>query len=99
MTLVIDVMKPAGASRWALISRAYTGHMRSVADNLRDDTRRRDLAKTPAERVDQALRLGDADCELAAASRGLLLTEARRLLARGRQHRRTPSACHESLLA
>lgn len=73
--------------------------MRSVADNLRDDTRRRDLAKTPAERVDQALRLGDADCELAAASRGLPLTEARRLLARGRQHRRTPSACHESLLA
>ena len=52
--------------------------MRSVADNLRDDTRRRDLAKTPAERVDQALRLGDADCELAAASRGLPLTEARR---------------------
>ena len=73
--------------------------MRSVADGLRDDTRRRDIARTPAERVDQALSLGDADCQLAAAYRGISLPEARRLLARGRQHRRTHSACHESLLA
>ena len=73
-------------------------YMRSVADTLRDDLRRENLARTPAERVDQALSLADADCQIAAVYRGIPLAEAKRLLARGRQHRRRSSACHESLL-
>jgi hypothetical protein len=73
--------------------------MRSVADDLRQDTRRADIARTPGERLRLALELGDADCRLAAAYRGVSAAEARRGFARIRQHGRMRSACHESLLA
>jgi hypothetical protein len=73
--------------------------MRSVADDLREESKRVDSARTPGDRLRLALALGDADCRLAAAYRGVTATEARRGFARARQHGRTRSACHESLLA
>ncbi len=73
--------------------------MRSVADDLRHDTRRADRDRTPAERFRLALALGDADCRLAVAYRGVTMAEARRGFARVRQHGRIRSACHESALA
>jgi len=73
--------------------------MRSVADGLRQETRRGDSARTPGDRFQLALALGDDDCRLAAAYRGISATAARRFFARVRQHGRVRSACHESLLA
>ena len=79
-------------------TRRYTALMRSVADGLRQETRRGDSARTPGERLRLALALGDADCQLAAAYRGITAAEVRRGFARVRQHGRVRSACHESLL-
>jgi hypothetical protein len=73
--------------------------MRSVADQLRRETARSDGARTPRERLRLALELGDADCDLAAAYRGISVVEARRLLSRNRQLGRVRSRSHESLLA
>jgi hypothetical protein len=71
--------------------------MQSVADMLRDESRALDRARTPAERLRLALELGDADCRLLAAYRGISVEEARRILAHGRQHGRIRSACQENL--
>jgi hypothetical protein len=66
--------------------------MRSVADDFRSESRR-DLARlTPAERVELSLRLGDDDVALLRAARDIRDDEARRLIARSRQHGRVPSA-------
>jgi hypothetical protein len=73
--------------------------MKSVADDLRAETRRADLQRTPAERIRLALALGDDDCALLAASQRLSLDAARRAFARSRQHGRVRSACHEAVLA
>jgi hypothetical protein len=66
--------------------------MSSVADQLRDESRRRVLGMSPAERLELALRLGDEDARLFAAAHGLSEAEARLALARRRQAGRTPSA-------
>jgi hypothetical protein len=59
--------------------------MRSVADTLRDDTRRRVLEMRPSERLELALRLGDDDVALLCASRGLTAADARLAIERSRQ--------------
>jgi hypothetical protein len=65
--------------------------MRSVADDLRDEGRRRVLAMTPDERRELALRLGDEDVDLFSRARGLSEADARRVITRRRQHGRRPS--------
>jgi hypothetical protein len=65
--------------------------MRSVADALRDETRRRVAALTPEARVDLALTLGDDDAASLAATRGISVRAARAVIARGRRVGRTPS--------
>jgi hypothetical protein len=65
--------------------------MSSIAAALRDETRRRTLALSAAERIDRALALGDDDARLFAVMRGIDLATARRQLARGRHAGRHPS--------
>ncbi len=69
--------------------------MTSVADQLRDETRRRVLEMSPAARVELALRLGDEDARLYAAANGVTEAEARLVLARRRQAGRQPSKSAE----
>jgi hypothetical protein len=71
--------------------------MRSIADALRADTRAQDAALTPAERVARALDLGDRDADLFAKLHTIPVAEARRQLARQRQHGRRRSVCHDAL--
>lgn len=66
--------------------------MRSVADDLRSETRRDVARRTPAERIELALQLGDDDVALLCAARGIPRDAARRLIARSRQRGRVPSA-------
>jgi hypothetical protein len=67
--------------------------MSSVADQLREDSRRRLLARSPAARIELAFRLGDDDARLFAAAQGVSEDQARLTLARNRQAgRTTPSA-------
>lgn len=65
--------------------------MRSVADDLRSETRHDVARRTPAERIDLALQLGDDDLALLCAARGLAREEGRRLIARSRRVGRMPS--------
>lgn len=67
--------------------------MTSVADALRADTRRRMAALSADERLRLALALGDDDAAAFAASHGVSLDEARRVLSRSRRQGRRPSAC------
>lgn len=59
--------------------------MTSVADQLRDESRRRVLEMSPAARVELALWLGDEDAKLFAAANGVTEAEARLALIRRRQ--------------
>ena len=65
--------------------------MRSVADELREDTRRRAAELTPEERVNLALRLGDADVAALSDARRITPAEARRIIAASRRVGRQPS--------
>jgi hypothetical protein len=67
--------------------------MKSVADELREKTRREALAMTPDERLALAFALGDADLETYRLARGLSRDEARRELERRRQLGRRTSRC------
>ena len=51
--------------------------MRSVADSLRQDTRRKTEGLTPEARVRRALELGDADIAALCDARGLSVAAAR----------------------
>ena len=67
--------------------------MTSVANILRDETRRVTASLTTDERVTQALRLGDDDLASYAVSHGLARDAAKHALARARQAGRQPSGC------
>jgi hypothetical protein len=67
--------------------------MRSVADDLRDNTRDADAALTAEERVDRAFRLGDDDLAAFADAHALAPERARHALTRRRHHGRRFSAC------
>jgi hypothetical protein len=74
--------------------------MRSVADRLREEDRRRAAALSPAARVARALALGRRDL---AAFRGTAPermdpAEAARRLERRRQAGRRPSRCHADVI-
>ena len=72
--------------------------MRSVADALRAAQRRSDASRSFGDLVRQALSLGERDARLLAATRGIPLHDARRVLSQQRQRGRLRSPCHESLL-
>jgi hypothetical protein len=65
----------------------------SVADDLRRRERERVAALSPAERVAEALALGERDLEIHRAKRGLGRKEARREIERARQQGRRLSRC------
>ncbi|HSN90806.1 MAG TPA: hypothetical protein VLS93_06230 [Anaeromyxobacteraceae bacterium] len=67
--------------------------MRSVADEIRDEGRRRERALSPAERIELALRLGEEDVEMYRTANGVTREEARLRLRRQRQVGRRPSRC------
>ena len=69
----------------------YTALMRSVADDLREDLRRRLALMTPEERLRIALALGDGDIALLQAGQSLTFEEARTRISRSRQTGRVPS--------
>ena len=71
--------------------------MRSVADTLRQMSRESALKLTPAERVDQAFRLGDEDLKTFADAKGITLDDARAQVIRLRSAGRRPSACADTL--
>jgi len=68
--------------------------MQSVADSLRDDTRRQTLALPPEERVERALALGDADVAAICEARDVTTAEARAIIAGSRRHGRRQSRVH-----
>jgi hypothetical protein len=74
--------------------------MRSVADELRDDTRTMLAALTPAERVALALALGARDLETfrRASDPPREPADAARLIERRRQAGRRPSRCVADLI-
>jgi len=63
------------------------------------DRRRRDSARSPAQRVAQALALGRRDLELHGAGAGVTPAEARRAVERRRQTKRRRSNVLRALLA
>lgn len=69
--------------------------MRSVADDLREETRRRTEALSPAARIRLALELGDDDVTTLSHTQGLTLAEARATIAQGRRLGRRPSRAHD----
>jgi len=69
--------------------------MRSILDDLRDESRRDLARRTPLERIELALRLGDDDVALVCAGRAVSGQEAKRLIARSRQRGRHVSAATE----
>jgi hypothetical protein len=66
----------------------YTHSVKSVADQLRGDTRARVLRLPMAARIELSLQLGDDDVASYAAYAGLELDEARRRLRTRRAHGR-----------
>lgn len=68
----------------------YCG-MRSVADDLRAESRQRALQLSPYERVQLALTLGEADVELLSAARALSTDEAVDAIRLTRRYGRRPS--------
>src|SRR3954470_3010795 len=69
----------------------YTPSMRSVADDFRAESRADMALRSPAERVELALALGDADVTLLCAARGISQDEAVQVIKRSRQHGRRRS--------
>ena len=65
--------------------------MASVADELREDNRRRLLAMTASERIALAHRLGDDDVSLYCAAHGVSRAQAYVALRKFRQVGRRPS--------
>lgn len=85
--------RPEKGRPWAnpRSSVVYTGRMRSVADDLRLETRGDVAWRTPAERVELAFRLGEDDVALLCAARGVSRDEAKHIIARSRAVGRRPS--------
>lgn len=69
--------------------------MRSVADDLREETRRRIADLPPAARIELALALGDADLASLRDARQISVEAARALIARHRRAGRRRSRCHD----
>jgi hypothetical protein len=69
--------------------------MQSVADALRDETRRRTAALSPDARVQLALDLGEADVAALCEARDISTAEARATVARSRRLGRRPSRAHD----
>jgi hypothetical protein len=72
--------------------------MQSIADSLRADGLTRDAALSPAERIVQALSLGDRDVLVFAQAQSISPAQARQRLALQRQLGRRPSPCHAAIL-
>jgi hypothetical protein len=68
--------------------------MRSIADSLRDDLRRRVADLTPEARTRLAFELGDADVIRLCDARGITPAEAKALIARSRHVGRRPSVAN-----
>lgn len=72
--------------------------MRSVADDLRKETREATLRLSFEERLEQAFRLGEEGLEMFQKAQGVDRKTAIRLLQRRRQAGRTPSKCMSDLI-
>ncbi len=73
----------------------YTAAMRSVADDLRRETRLAAAALDARGRIDLAHRLADDDLAALMRTRELSLPEAKRLFARARAIGRVPSRSND----
>ena len=72
--------------------------MKSVADDLRAETREKVRQLSTQERLELAFRLGEESLELFRQANGLDRKTAIRLLQRRRQAGRTPSKCMSELI-
>lgn len=86
----------AGQAIQALASDGYTDAMRSVADDLRAETRAQLTALEPAERLRLAFQLGDADVAALGGARGLTIDEAAAVFSTSRSVGRVPSVANRS---
>jgi hypothetical protein len=68
--------------------------MRSVADSLREQTRRHMLALPPGARIQRALALGDDDVKAMCDAKGITVDAARAVMARSRRLGRRPSSAN-----
>jgi len=78
------------------VSCRYTDAMRSVADDLRAETRHQAAGLDPLARVQLALELGDADAISLANARGMTVAEARSLCAASRGIGRVASVANRA---
>jgi hypothetical protein len=69
--------------------------MRSVADQLRDETRRKILALSPADRMRTAFRLGDDDVDRLVRAQRISVDEAHAIIRRQRSVGRRPSVAND----
>ncbi|HEX7778196.1 MAG TPA: hypothetical protein VF424_03100 [Vicinamibacterales bacterium] len=69
--------------------------MRSVADDLREDSRRRAAVLTAESRLLLALALGDADVAALCEARRITTEDAKALIARSRRVGRQVSRSHD----
>lgn len=68
--------------------------MRSVADDLRAETRRQVASLEPFARLALAFALGDADVSMLTRTRGITIVAARRVFAAHRAAGRVPSVAN-----
>ena len=73
----------------------YTSTMRSVADDLRRETRLKAAALDARGRIELAHRLADDDLASIMVARGLSLLDAKRAFARARAIGRVPSRSND----
>ena len=76
----------------------YTGLVHSVADQLREQTRAGIARLEPMARVWLALDLGDADVQAVATSKGISVSDARRVLAAARSVGRVASVANARMV-
>lgn len=69
--------------------------MSHVADQFREETRRKTRALPILDRIQLAFELGDADAAVLAAAKGLTLAEAKTVIARSRAVGRQPSCAND----
>jgi hypothetical protein len=69
--------------------------MRSVADDLRAESRKKVAGLDVLQRIELALRLGDEDISTLAVSRGITREEAKRVFARAKSVGRVPSRSND----
>lgn len=90
--------EPSYDGRGEKVTGGYTGFMRSIADDLREELQDEGLRLPLEERMTLALRLDERGLEMFRQANGLDRETALRELQRQRQAGRVPSKCISDLI-